>query len=396
MSAQPPTICRRCGFQNVPGDVFCGSCGAFLEWEGEAAEAVPEPAPAGDPDVPVVGGGTAHGAPPPPNPYQAQQPVQPVPAWTPPPAGGTPPPVGQPAAPSGAGLVRCPACGIANTPGRTFCQSCGAKLAEGTGRVGEVSAAQIAAAVSAPNRPPTPPAAPAGTKKGQGSGGKGGGGMIVVLVVLGLLVGGGLVAGAMYLGSRGGPSSDASAAPSSTAPSSTAPTDAPVASGESTAPTDAPTATPKAKAIAITGAVASSVVGDLAKFQPEKAIDGDPKTSWQEGAIDESGQWIEVLFDPATVTAVVIRNGYGASTALYKSNLRPRDVEISVGGAAPVKVRLKDTSKPQTIAVDGAPGAGSVRITILTTYPSVKTGVNGSPFDDAAISEISLLGVPGS
>jgi hypothetical protein len=32
-----PVICRRCGFGNVPGDQFCGSCGAFLEWEGEPA-----------------------------------------------------------------------------------------------------------------------------------------------------------------------------------------------------------------------------------------------------------------------------------------------------------------------------------------------------------------------
>ncbi len=31
-------ICRRCGTANSPGDEFCGSCGAFLEWEGQPAE----------------------------------------------------------------------------------------------------------------------------------------------------------------------------------------------------------------------------------------------------------------------------------------------------------------------------------------------------------------------
>ena len=42
MTEVPGVICRRCGFGNVPGDQFCGSCGAFLEWEGEsAAEAAP-------------------------------------------------------------------------------------------------------------------------------------------------------------------------------------------------------------------------------------------------------------------------------------------------------------------------------------------------------------------
>ncbi len=37
MTDTPTILCKRCGFANVPGDQFCGSCGAFLEWEGEAA-----------------------------------------------------------------------------------------------------------------------------------------------------------------------------------------------------------------------------------------------------------------------------------------------------------------------------------------------------------------------
>ena len=39
MTDDPRTICKRCGFANVPGDQFCGSCGAFLEWEGQPADA---------------------------------------------------------------------------------------------------------------------------------------------------------------------------------------------------------------------------------------------------------------------------------------------------------------------------------------------------------------------
>ena len=35
MTDDPRTICKRCGFSNIPGDQFCGSCGAFLEWEGQ-------------------------------------------------------------------------------------------------------------------------------------------------------------------------------------------------------------------------------------------------------------------------------------------------------------------------------------------------------------------------
>ena len=49
-------ICRRCGVANPAGDQFCGSCGAFLEWEGDATDAGTETAlPARRPtDRPVL------------------------------------------------------------------------------------------------------------------------------------------------------------------------------------------------------------------------------------------------------------------------------------------------------------------------------------------------------
>ncbi|HET9521742.1 MAG TPA: zinc ribbon domain-containing protein, partial [Candidatus Limnocylindrales bacterium] len=70
-------ICRRCGTLNAAGDQFCGSCGAFLEWDGEATEAV--------------------------------EPLA---------AAATPAPTG----------LTCPSCGTVNPAGRTFCQSCGTLL----------------------------------------------------------------------------------------------------------------------------------------------------------------------------------------------------------------------------------------------------------------------------
>lgn len=80
-------ICRRCGVSNTSGDQFCGSCGAFLEWEGDPTEAPPvESAP------PVV-----------------------------------PPPL-QPDPSTSEATVVCPACGHANPPTRTFCQRCGEVL----------------------------------------------------------------------------------------------------------------------------------------------------------------------------------------------------------------------------------------------------------------------------
>src|SRR5512141_2528077 len=109
-------ICRRCGFGNVPGDQFCGSCGAFLEWEGEQSAdtaAAAEDSPTAVWPT-VAAPGTSPAAAPDTAWQDARTTVTPVP-------GGA-----APAAPAGADLVRCPACGTANPTTRTFCQSCGA------------------------------------------------------------------------------------------------------------------------------------------------------------------------------------------------------------------------------------------------------------------------------
>lgn len=396
MTADSHLVCRRCGFANAPGDQFCGSCSAFLEWEGagagpDATVTVPEPR---DPDVPVVGSpGTGASA-------TATEPVeatQPYPVTPVQPA----PPVPRPGLDDGT-LVRCPACGIANAASRTFCQSCGTRLADAS-RVGAVSREQIEAAVSAPGRPvpvTTTVIRPAGAAPAQASSSGGIGKWIAVMAVLGLLVGVGIVAASTLLQGEG-PASDATSAPSlagaSVAPgTSDGPGGAsgdPAASGAASGPTAAPA---KAGPLPMTRAAASSVVGDLEKFQPARAIDGDPKTAWQEGAKAEKGQWIEVAFDPARVSAVVLTNGYNASKALYRGNRRLKDVEISIAGGKPVKVRLKDTGSPQTFKLTPVAGATTLRITILSTYAAKKTSVAGTPFDDAALGEIEVIGVTGS
>ncbi|MCJ7710783.1 MAG: discoidin domain-containing protein, partial [Chloroflexi bacterium] len=294
-------------------------------------------------------------------------------------------------------LLRCPACGIANAGTRTFCQSCGARLAD-TARVTEVSKEQIAAAVAAKARPKTVPVAgvtAAHTEPAKGSS-RGIAGWLIVMVLLGLVAGALVVAASVVLRSPG-PATGASEAPSTVASAGSSfeagTTDAPVTSAEPAS--GGPPAKVEGAALVLTGAAASSVVGDRAKFQPDKAIDGDVKTCWQEGAGTEKGQWIEVSFDTARLEAVVINNGYGASTALYKGNLRPKKVQISVNGGKAIAVTLKDTAKAQRISLGENPGATRLRITIVSVYRSVKTSVAGTPFDDAAISEISVIGTIG-
>ncbi len=406
----PATIlCKRCGFANAPGDQFCGSCGAFLEWEGQPSSDAPDasgPATAGGSMLGDQAGASDPAAPPAPSGWTAPIPPSSVapapvaPGPIPVTRGPSPAPAAQtssaiapaPASPAmGDDLVRCPACGIANPATRTFCQSCGTTLAAAS-RVVEPSADEIAAALAA-TPVPTAGVPPAGARPAtrQQPASRGIPGWIFAIGLLGILVGVGIVLiGPLIAGA--GPGSEATSGPSATAsggPSAAASGAVPGGSGAS------PAATPKSVKLKLTGAAASSVLGDKAKYRPEKAIDGDLTTSWQEGSAQEQGQWIEVSFDPSRADTLVIRNGYQASTALYRGNLRLRDIQVAVNGGTPIAGHLKDTTKAQRIDLGGIAGATSVRITIVTTYPSVKTSVSGTPFDDAAVSEISVLGSPG-
>ncbi len=369
MTSEQTVVCARCGYPNAPGDQFCGSCGAFLEWGAAPAEATAAPGapPVGASAMPAV-----------------------------PPAAPAPVPSAREA------LVRCPSCGIANPDSRTFCQACGAKLSVGA-VVSARTRDEVAAAVAAVPGASPPPARRGAQGPGPATGGAVPGGRrlpgwIAAVVVLGVLVGVGAVAGSQLL-NGGGVASDASAAPTPSGPmASTAPGGSPGASPSlASHPAASPTAAPVAgKQLKLTSASASSILGgNPGKYGPQNVIDGSLKTSWQEGAATEQGQWIEVGFAPATVTAILIRNGFQASSALYKGNERLRAVLISVDGGPPTAVTLKDTTAAQRISLAPVAKATRVRITIVSVYPAVKTSVSGSPFKDAALSEIGVLGVAG-
>src|SRR5262249_11763721 len=98
---------------------------------------------------------------------------------------------------------------------------------------------------------------------------------VLGIAALGLVVGIGIVAVSTLL--RG--STPSSAANGSGGPSGAPASGGPGSSGApgSGGPGGAPVA------LQLTGAAASSVAGGKAKYQPTKAIDGDPSTSWQEG-----------------------------------------------------------------------------------------------------------------
>lgn len=373
MTDDRPTICKRCGFSNIPGDQFCGSCGAFLEWEGQPTAGM---AGAGDPPVsptppadPAPDPGASWGAP-----YGDALPAPvPVPAW--------------PDEEDEEDLVRCPACGIANPSSRTFCQSCGATLATAE-RVEEASHDQIAAAVVMTPAATPPPGTTTPTPGREPTAKRGIPSWVIGAGVIGVLVGVALVLGGIALrgknpetGATGSAANPSGAAVGSASPGSSA------AAASSGPGTPVP--------LVLSGAKASSSVGNRPKYAASMAIDGDLATSWQEGSQQEKDQWIEVSFDPSLADTLVIRNGYQASQAAYRGNRRLKDVLVSVDGGKAIPVRLKDTTKAQQIDLGAVTGATAVRITIVSTYAGQATSIQGTPFDDAAVSEVSVLGVPG-
>ena len=167
-------VCERCGSQNADGESFCGSCGAFLEWEGARSEPVAQTTPAPPPPVPGPVTQRTTVPPAPVSPAPAPQPPSvPVPepstsgkhaadsrpalptdpapatsgpddttAATEPERRGpqavkpseairrrpTTAPVADTEPPPAAGDLICGQCGAGNDPVRRFCRKCGASL----------------------------------------------------------------------------------------------------------------------------------------------------------------------------------------------------------------------------------------------------------------------------
>ena len=116
-------ICSGCGHANGPGDAFCGSCGGFLEWDGEAVPAARVPAAR----VPAARAADAAA------PLPAPAPPEPSPALSvrlPQAEHERPDPVRPDPVDLGPADLYCGLCGSGNAAGRSFCRRCGAPLAD--------------------------------------------------------------------------------------------------------------------------------------------------------------------------------------------------------------------------------------------------------------------------
>jgi hypothetical protein len=136
-------ICTGCGHSNGTSDAFCGSCGGFLEWDGEqvaapvAAPAVPRlahvPAPREEPvaapapvvSAPVVSAPVVSAP-------VVSAPVVSAPVSARPPGAEyeRPAPLRPDPVDLGPADLYCGSCGGGNASGRAFCRRCGSSLAD--------------------------------------------------------------------------------------------------------------------------------------------------------------------------------------------------------------------------------------------------------------------------
>jgi ribosomal protein L40E len=129
-------ICTGCGHTNGADDTFCGSCGGFLEWDGEPAPAqrpapsraatVMVPAPRTEPDLSSAPADAA------PEPLPARQSELPAredfSVRVPQAEHERPAPMRPDPVDLGRADLYCGECGAGNAAGRFFCRRCGASL----------------------------------------------------------------------------------------------------------------------------------------------------------------------------------------------------------------------------------------------------------------------------
>ena len=355
-------ICRRCGVANASGDQFCGSCGAFLEWEGDEA--------------PAAVASIVDDAPPPapPQPEPASPPTE-VAATAPVPSSTD---VAAPAPQPMPGFSVCPTCGSGNPPGRTFCHSCGNLLAR------EPSAAGAA-----------------GTGKVAEEGGRRGlPGWLPIVIGAGVVAG--VIAVLVLVVLRPAPPPSAVTPSSTLTPTLAVPpsvTAAPPASGGPSLviPSGVAPSVPAGGSVQLTlsGAAASSVSADTPDVAAINVMDGRLDTRWQEAIDAAPGEWIELTFATARLDYLVMYSGFQLSHDSFLATRRPKNIVVTVNGGAPVGFALADSELPQRIDIADTPGATVVRIQVLATFPASATAYPGSPIEAAAISEIRAFGVAG-
>lgn len=121
-------------------------------------------------------------------------------------------------------------------------------------------------------------------------------------------------------------------------------------------------------------------------YRAESAVDGDEKTSWQEGERgDGIGSTLSLHFDREyRVRYIVMKLGNWRSDNLYRENNRPKTLSLMFGEES-VQVTVPDEKKEVCVTLSRDVKASDMTVRIDDVY-------SGSKYDDTCIAEISVRG----
>ncbi len=220
---------------------------------------------------------------------------------------------------------------------------------------------------------------------------------IIVPVIVGVLV---AIIGAVIVGEGrfAPPSTSASQPP----PTPGSPTVAVEADSEQATPTKTemptPTAAPTPIAeernlTSLARANASSILPEedisglgLVRYDPVKAIDGDPATSWVEGVTGAGiGEQLTLTFPrPIVITRFGIRVGFDRDDNIFYKNHRVHRARLLFSGGVSQDVQFQDRRGIQYLSIASV-ATTSIVIVIEDVYP-------GSTYDDTPIAEVEVWG----
>ena len=126
------------------------------------------------------------------------------------------------------------------------------------------------------------------------------------------------------------------------------------------------------------------------QYHPNYAVDGDPKTAWNEGTHGKgANKYLRFHVTPQRdVSRVRLRvlDGFQYSDAIYRANPRAKTIEVRLlpAGTPPFRQVLADDKAWQEIVIPTeAPAVDAIELAVVDVYP-------GAKYKDLAISEIEL------
>jgi outer membrane protein OmpA-like peptidoglycan-associated protein len=138
----------------------------------------------------------------------------------------------------------------------------------------------------------------------------------------------------------------------------------------------------------VTASASSVCAPDRFRYDPELAVDGDPKTAWFPRRTDRTnrGQWIRFeLARAVPVEGMVLVNGWAESELNWRSNSRVKEADLTTSAGDRVRIQLRDSSLPQWFWLPGKSPVGWIQLTVVDSH-------HGDRASEAGITDVVLYG----